>query len=1147
LNLLSRLLKPGQEIERFNISQYLQQIVEQGSYFTLQQSFYAPAISYSQGQPTERIENSYRGYVYGAYKINPIVYGLMKRRSSLFSEARFMWRKIAQGQPGDLFWNRDLALLETPWPNGTTGELLTRMIQDVDLAGNAYVVNEGDRLRRLRPDWTQIILSGNPLTDPDIDVMGYVYTPNGPEGNNSQTYHPDEICHWSPEPDPDATYRGMSWLTPVVREIQGDNATTDHKNNFFRNGATFGPIVKAPPGMTRKQFEEFIEASEAQHTGKDMAYKTMYLAGGSDVELIRHDFHQLDFASTVGKAETRMCVAAGVPAAIAGVSEGLQGSSLNAGNYGAAKRDFVDATMRPLWRSACAALASIITAPANGELWYDEADIAYLHEDAQDVANINQVRMATILQGVNSGFDPDGVVKSVAPQWSKTMPHSGLMSVQLQPPGAPGEPDAQQAAAEESGAADQGFGDGSTPSGDEGDDGFEPYPPDSSRAVSLLVDDILRAMVEVDDDLVDEFDDDDLERAYNSAEARIAKGHKGAGQFGSRVTEAIEQHIKGGGKDQTVLSGLSRPSLVAHAKSQGLNPAPRMKRDQLEAAILEHARNMHAAGPAHKSFSITHAGKTVKVGVYTNPKTGKFGVYQETNGKKSGRALFQGADLAAVQAWAGKNGHTELAKYAQDQQGPSAAASSPEAEKIASAFHEDWRKTRLLADGSHEPRAKTTTDQAWIAKHGTDQVDIANTRYADLPKDWQAENKAAADVVAGILARHGGTVDLNDPKTREQVGEEIHQAWLSRPNNAYAKGGKLDVPFAQLPADEQDKDLDQVTVALKALGKSPAPKPATKRAKWNVSTSKSLGIRTHTATSGAPGTPGLLHGHVTEFLPSKPGEKSKFRAYRGLAGGVENFDNLADAKAFVLSDATAKRSVDFDPDFVERKFDPSELRIPNGPHHGEWTKGIGGKLSRLFKGKGDTAGARDASDFKDREQRKGLGLYATFGTAVNAMLRRGQTSEQQFHDDRGERAVRSMDAAFADPASRLGEDIRVSRGVSNAATTWGGAFDREGDNTGLTWDDPGYVSTTTSDAVAERFAKHGAGIPDDPREARYLGYPVVMHIHVPAGTPAIGFNSGGHTESEVALPRGYRYRVVKDHGPNTYPRVVDVEIVGPGG
>src|SRR5262249_23546489 len=160
------------------------------------------------------------------------VFGVMKRRSSVFSEARFMWRKLEDGKPGDLFYDDGLDILNRPWPNGTTGELLTRMIQDVDLAGNFYARRAGDRLWGLGPDWVQIILSGDPVSDPDIDIMGYVYTPGGPDNGEGVPYQVDEICHWSPIPDPDASYRGMSWLTPVIREIQADQAAVDHKLAF---------------------------------------------------------------------------------------------------------------------------------------------------------------------------------------------------------------------------------------------------------------------------------------------------------------------------------------------------------------------------------------------------------------------------------------------------------------------------------------------------------------------------------------------------------------------------------------------------------------------------------------------------------------------------------------------------------------------------------------------------------------------------------------------------------------------------------------------------------------------------------------------------------------------------------------------------
>lgn len=135
---------------------------------------------------------------------------------------------------------------------------------------------------------------------------------------------------------------------------------------------------------------------------------------------------------------------------------------------------------------------------------------------------------------------------------------------------------------------------------------------------------------------------------------------------------------------------------------------------------------------------------------------------------------------------------------------------------LASAFHEDWRKTRKQDDGTFEPRIKGTKDEAWVVAHGTDQVDIANTSYEDLPADWQAENKAAAEVVVGIMDEANGPVDLNNEELRTHVGDKIHEAWLER--NDWARGGELDVPFSQLPPAEQAKDIDQMVIAQQVFG-----------------------------------------------------------------------------------------------------------------------------------------------------------------------------------------------------------------------------------------------------------------------------------------------------------------------------------------
>lgn len=136
--------------------------------------------------------------------------------------------------------------------------------------------------------------------------------------------------------------------------------------------------------------------------------------------------------------------------------------------------------------------------------------------------------------------------------------------------------------------------------------------------------------------------------------------------------------------------------------------------------------------------------------------------------------------------------------------------------KLAGVFHEKWRETRLLPDGSYDPRWKSTEDSEWIKKQGKSEVDIANTTYDDLPSDWQAENKAAAEVVVGILEMCRD-VDLDDSDTYNQVGEEIHQAWLER--NSWARGGELDVPFGELPENEQQKDISQMEIALELFGK----------------------------------------------------------------------------------------------------------------------------------------------------------------------------------------------------------------------------------------------------------------------------------------------------------------------------------------
>lgn len=402
----------------------------------------------------ERIENDFEGYVEGAYKADGIVFACILARQLAFSEARFQWRQLRNGRPGDLFGNAELGLLEEPWPGGTTGELLARMEGISSLAGNHYATiaddngrlgraatGPGRRIAEMRPDRVTIIISsasGDPYAL-DARPVGYLFEPlssilSGQAASDTPLLLPSEVSHYSPIPDPIARFRGMSWLTPVLREVMADRAATTHKLKFFENGATLSTIASLPKETSVDAFRDFVAEFKASHQGTDNAYKTLFLGGGADVTTVGADLRQLDFKSTQGASETRIAAAARVHPVILGISEGLAGSSLNAGNYGQARRNFADGTMRPLWRIASASLQRLLTRPTGAHLWYDDRDIAFLREDRGDLAEIQNKEAQTIRQLVDAGWEPDSVRKAVvAGDWS-LLRHTNLYSVQLQPP-----------------------------------------------------------------------------------------------------------------------------------------------------------------------------------------------------------------------------------------------------------------------------------------------------------------------------------------------------------------------------------------------------------------------------------------------------------------------------------------------------------------------------------------------------------------------------------------------------------------------------------------------------------------------------------------------------------------------------------------
>lgn len=416
------------------------------SYFTYNNHQYPFVLNQTLGTgTTEEIGGDFAGLVHGAYKSNGIVFACILARIQLFSEARFQFQRMAKGRPGDLFGTADLDILEHPEPGKVTGDLLARALLDADLAGNHFLVrrftNRQLRLKRLRPDWVVIIL-GSP-NDPDLDsrdidaeVIGYGYRPGGPgSGIPPEFLLREEVAHFAPVPDPAALYRGMSWLTPLIREIQSDSAATSHKELFFNNAATPNIVISRQDAPSKEAFNEWADMIEAGHTGLANAYKTLYLTAGADATVVGANMQQLEFRATQGAGETRIASAAGVHPVIVGLSEGLQGSSLNQGNFMAARRLMADRTLRPLWRNLASSLEVIVPPPSGARLWYDDRHIPFLAEDVKESAEVQALESQTMRTLLDGGWLADSVKAAVlAHDWS-LLKHSGLFSVQLQPPG----------------------------------------------------------------------------------------------------------------------------------------------------------------------------------------------------------------------------------------------------------------------------------------------------------------------------------------------------------------------------------------------------------------------------------------------------------------------------------------------------------------------------------------------------------------------------------------------------------------------------------------------------------------------------------------------------------------------------------------
>jgi phage portal protein BeeE len=362
------------------------------------------------------------------------VFSAILVRMMLLSEAQF---RFQAKDDKHLYGNTSLSVLEHPWPGGTAGELIARCEQDGSVAGNAYIWNVPgeDLLVRLRPDWTTIV---SELVQVDGGGQyrrkaGYwVEPPKSVLGQGTGQFYPaSEVAHWHPIPDPQADFRGMSWLTPVMRDIQGDEGMARYKIRYLTNNATPNIVIRYAQKLNPATVDSIRERMTARYGGPDNAGKTLVLDQGADLTVAGNSLADMDFSNVEQAGIQRILAAAGVPPLLIGL-EPVRGAGKS---YEDVIRRFADLTLRPLWRSMCSALEPIVPdVPAGARLWYDTGDIAALQEGEQVRAQVTLIRAQALLAMRQAGYDQMSAVAAI---------EAGDMSqlkVADTPPPVPGQP-----------------------------------------------------------------------------------------------------------------------------------------------------------------------------------------------------------------------------------------------------------------------------------------------------------------------------------------------------------------------------------------------------------------------------------------------------------------------------------------------------------------------------------------------------------------------------------------------------------------------------------------------------------------------------------------------------------------------------------
>jgi HK97 family phage portal protein len=193
-----------------------------------------------------------------------------------------------------------LLLNKEPNPFQDISTFKRNLITDFLLDGNIFIYFDGVHLYHL-PSSKMVIHASD-----STYIEKYTF-------NEQIDYKSSEIIHVK-DNSFYSIYRGISRLKPAHRTMILMQRMRDFQDNFFRNGAVPGLVLKSPNTLSEKIKERMLQSWMARYKPDAGGRRPLILDGGIEIDSVANvNFKELDFQSAIAENERIILKALGIP------------------------------------------------------------------------------------------------------------------------------------------------------------------------------------------------------------------------------------------------------------------------------------------------------------------------------------------------------------------------------------------------------------------------------------------------------------------------------------------------------------------------------------------------------------------------------------------------------------------------------------------------------------------------------------------------------------------------------------------------------------------------------------------------------------------------------------------------------------------